>query len=54
MLQRERRFSRNPDSFRAINIDTGEGVQTCFGVTIFLAGIVVSVLLEIFHNKTKW
>ena len=25
MLQRERRFSRNPDSFRAINIDTGEG-----------------------------
>ena len=25
MLQRERRFPRNPDSFRAINIGTGEG-----------------------------
>ena len=40
MLQRERRFSRSPTVYTPSTLSRGRGVQTCFGVTIFLTGIV--------------
>ena len=42
MLQRERRFSRSPTVFTPSTLSRGRGVQTCFGVTIFLTGIAAS------------
>ena len=43
MLQRERHFSRSPTVFTPSTLSRGRGVQTCFGVTIFLTGIVVDI-----------
>lgn len=33
-------FSRNPQSFHAINIDRRKGILRCFGVKVLLVGIV--------------
>ena len=46
-------FSRNPQSFPTINIDTWEGG---FGVTIFLVGIagMACVLARMTHWLTIW
>ena len=47
MLQKERCFSRSPTVFTPSTLSRGRGVQTCFGVTIFLTGIAAEPLLSL-------